>query len=279
MTDNVAGPAFAGAALVAVLLVVGLALSAWVLAPALQGPASARRHLGTHRLAVGSLVTVVLVGGLLSLPLAAAVTRGTLSAGTFAAAVVATDAPMVLFVYLRVVAPGAASWSELGLRPIPLKLLLKSVVLASVGALALTQAVGMLLQAVGIHSNQEEQFVFVQREPISGFLAVLLLGAVIAPIVEELFFRGYLYGLYRRRYSGWVAGAASSALFSVLHLNPVLMDVGQMLGLLAGIVTLSGIFCFTYERTRSLYPGMVAHSLNNAIALTLLYTRPGVPGL
>lgn len=274
MTDGAGLPPFAGAALVAVLLVSGLALSGWALAPALQGSTSARRHLGTHRLAVGSLVTVVLVGGLLSLPLAATISQGQLSAGTFAAAVVATDVPMVLFVYLRVVAPGAASWRDLGLRAIPARHLLKSVVLASIAALALTQAVGLLLQAVGIHSNQEEQFTFVQREPISGFFAVLLFGAVIAPVVEELFFRGYLYGLYRRRYSGWVAGAASSGLFSVLHVNPALMDPGQALGLLVGIVTLSAVFCFTYERTRSLYPGMVAHGLNNALALTLLYTRP-----
>lgn len=91
----------------------------------------------------------------------------------------------------------------------------------------------------------------------------LFIGAVIgAPFLEEIFFRGALFGALRRRRNFWTALLASSAFFSILH--PQLP-----LGFLP-IAALGGAFAGLYEWRQSLVPGMVAHALNNSIPFLML---------
>lgn len=96
--------------------------------------------------------------------------------------------------------------------------------------------------------------------------ALLVIAAVGAPILEEIFFRGLLYGALRRRF-GIAAGVLLSAVvFSLLH--PQLP-----LGFLP-IFVLGAVFALLYEWRQSLIPGMVMHALNNGliwIYLNLLF--------
>jgi membrane protease YdiL (CAAX protease family) len=85
-----------------------------------------------------------------------------------------------------------------------------------------------------------------------GWLLVLL--CIAAPVVEETVFRGALYGGLRTRWSLPAAALASSAVFAAVHIN---------LQTFIPIVALGACLCVVYERTRSLVPGMVAHSLFN----------------
>jgi membrane protease YdiL (CAAX protease family) len=100
------------------------------------------------------------------------------------------------------------------------------------------------------------QFIAVE----SGFdLLMLFLAAVVtAAVCEEFLFRGLILQLLRRR-SGWIpAIVGSAALFGVYHLNPVvLLPVALVGAYLAVLVWRSG----------SLYPAMLAHGLNNGLAL------------
>jgi len=82
----------------------------------------------------------------------------------------------------------------------------------------------------------------------------LLLLCIAAPVVEETVFRGAVYGAFRTRWSLPLAALASSALFAAVHVN---------LQSFVPIVALGVGLCVVYERTRSLLPGMVAHSLFN----------------
>ncbi len=86
-----------------------------------------------------------------------------------------------------------------------------------------------------------------------------LLAVVVAPIVEETFFRGALYGGLRTRMGVWGAAAFSGALFASVH--PTLPT-----GFLP-ILALGMVLAVLREKTGSLYPGMVCHGLNNAIML------------
>ena len=70
-------------------------------------------------------------------------------------------------------------------------------------------------------------------------MLLLIAAGVVAPFVEELFFRGFLFGLYRRRQPMWVAYLVSSVLFTLLHLEPNRMNVPQMAGLSVGIFMLA----------------------------------------
>ena len=83
-----------------------------------------------------------------------------------------------------------------------------------------------------------------------------------APIAEELYFRGFVFRQLpaHRQPAGGVR--ATSLLFATLHLNlPALLP----------ILVLSLIFCYAYQRTGSIVPSMVGHALNNSAAFCILY--------
>lgn len=92
---------------------------------------------------------------------------------------------------------------------------------------------------------------------------------VIAPVAEELFFRGFLYGSMRGRLGAPGAAVASSAIFGLVHFTSA-----QTLSLLPLLAILGLLFCLLYERTGSLYPGIALHALNNSVAYAGLgFTR------
>jgi membrane protease YdiL (CAAX protease family) len=260
-------------ALIGGLLLLGLVILAWVFWPVFRGPGPARRDVGTLGLAFGSLVAVLVLNGALTLPLAGAldIERG-LTLNTFLVAAMSTQVPMLLVVYARFVAPGAVSWQELGLRPMSLDRVLRVGLTTGLVGLIMTVVLQLILQQVGLRANQVEQFDFVRSAGTAGFALVLTSAAVTAPFVEELFFRGMLFGLLRRRHQPWVAYVVSGVLFAALHLVPMVMNPAQMAGLGIGIFALGTLLAWTYQRTGSLYPSMVAHAVNNATGLVLLYT-------
>jgi CAAX protease family protein len=91
----------------------------------------------------------------------------------------------------------------------------------------------------------------------------LVAAVVVAPIVEELTFRGLLYGTLRRRWRPLTAGLASALVFAVAH--------GYGVWGFASVLWSGLLWAWAYERTRSLLPGMLAHALNNlTTAITLL---------
>lgn len=91
-------------------------------------------------------------------------------------------------------------------------------------------------------------------------LAMTLLTCAIAPIVEEMLFRGVILRGFLRRYSRSHAIWGSAALFGLAHQNIYQFVVGLLLGGLCG---------WLYERARSLVPCIALHSAYNT-ALWLL---------
>jgi uncharacterized protein len=261
-----------GVIVIAVLAVLGMAVTVWVFWPAFKGPDAARQAIGTHRLAFGSVVAVIVLNALVTLPFASVlrVDQG-LTAGTFVLAALSTEIPMLLVIYVRLVMPGAVTWAELGLRPLRLDHIVRLGLGAGLAGLVVIDIVGTLLSQVGLRPNQLEQFDFVLTEGPLAFALLLVLAGIFAPCVEELFFRGFVFGLYRRRQPVWAAYLVSSVLFTLLHLEPTRMNVPQMAGLSAGILLLALMLTWLYQRTGSLYPGILAHAVNNATGLILFY--------
>lgn len=260
-------------ALVGVLGLLALAVTAWIFWSAFRGPDRARRALGTHRLALASIVFIFLLGTLIALPFAtrARIDCGGFTIDGFIIGVASTDVPMLAFIYSRLIASRAVSWRELGLAPLPLSYVLRMGFGGGLVGLIGVAVVGALLAQVGVKSNQSAEFQFVTSQGPLVFILVLLVAGVLAPCVEELFFRGFIFGFYRRRKPLWMAYVASSLLFTVLHLQPQCMTPAQMAGLAVGILQLALLLAWLYQRSGSLYPGMVAHAVNNATGLILLY--------
>ncbi|MDR3597527.1 type II CAAX endopeptidase family protein [Clostridium sp.] len=88
----------------------------------------------------------------------------------------------------------------------------------------------------------------------------ILVAVLVAPFVEELFFRGLMLHRFAAKWNINVAIILSSILFGILHFNFI------------GITMFGFIMCIVYLKTRSLIPTMIMHSLNNLLAesITLL---------
>ena len=82
---------------------------------------------------------------------------------------------------------------------------------------------------------------------------------------EELFFRGIVFAGLRARLSLWPAAVISSALWGLLHLS------GGNLGVVAVLFVFGLFLAWLYERTGTIWAGIIAHGLNNAIAVTALF--------
>ena len=97
-------------------------------------------------------------------------------------------------------------------------------------------------------------------------LTIALAGAgVVAPLAEEVFFRGFAFPPLRRRL-GLVAGiAADAALFALAHFAPTVFPPVFALGI---------FFCLLYEYTGSLWPSVILHAAVNALAVLAAYLLP-----
>jgi membrane protease YdiL (CAAX protease family) len=99
-------------------------------------------------------------------------------------------------------------------------------------------------------------------ESTIGLVAAGFMIICIAPFAEEFFFRGFFYGALRTRFSVATAAIINGAVFGLIHFE------GGIDGLLivAPLAVLGVVFCLVYEQTRSLYPVVALHSINNSIA-------------
>lgn len=88
----------------------------------------------------------------------------------------------------------------------------------------------------------------------------VLLIVIAAPIVEELCFRGLLFGGLRERLPKLAAALAAGVVFGLLHAFTGISAVPPL-------IALGFIFCLLYEKTGSIVPGILLHLLNNSVAL------------
>ena len=90
------------------------------------------------------------------------------------------------------------------------------------------------------------------------FIVVAIGAILLAPVIEEIFFRGFIFG-WLRGHLGWVAAAAvSGVLFSVGHLSLFAVLPFTVIGIL---------FAWSYQRTGSIRPGMIAHFMINVVSV------------
>lgn len=107
----------------------------------------------------------------------------------------------------------------------------------------------------------EAEFDMILKDRL-GYMVVGLL----APLVEELVFRGaVLRVLLRWRRNPWVGISVSALFFALVHMNPAQMPHAFLIGLLLG---------WMYYRTDSIVPGVVFHWVNNTVAYVLFNFYP-----
>ncbi|HZA27114.1 MAG TPA: type II CAAX endopeptidase family protein [Actinomycetota bacterium] len=100
------------------------------------------------------------------------------------------------------------------------------------------------------------------EEPNGRQVALGAVAAIVAaPVAEEVFFRGFLFGALRRRLRFPGAAAVSGAVFGAFHVIPLLIPLMIFVGV--GLA-------YIYERRGSLLASIAAHSIFNVIGYTLI---------
>ncbi|MFA5867363.1 MAG: type II CAAX endopeptidase family protein [Actinomycetota bacterium] len=96
-----------------------------------------------------------------------------------------------------------------------------------------------------------------------GFLLACLVAVFIGPIVEEIYFRGFIYPAFKRALGPWPAMILSGAVFGVFHVNPWLIFPTGLMGV---------IMAYLYEKEGSLAAPFFLHALNNLVSVVIVYT-------
>jgi len=100
--------------------------------------------------------------------------------------------------------------------------------------------------------------------PSAAVAVTLIATVVLAPIFEEIIFRGVLYGSLRARFGVATSVIVSALIFAAAH--------GYGVAGFASVFCSGALWAWSYERTRSLLPAIAAHMANNAaVGFTLLW--------
>lgn len=148
---------------------------------------------------------------------------------------------------------GAPTFVDIGLAPIGYAIYLALAAIFS-------QLMSMLFQWFNSNESQDVGFT-TSLEGFDRIIAVISL-VFIAPIAEEIIFRGWLYGKLRNRIKLPLAIIITSLLFAILHGQ---WNVG------VSVFALSLVLCGLREVTGTIWSGMILHMLSNGIAFYLLY--------
>lgn len=154
-----------------------------------------------------------------------------------------------------------AALSSLGMRSGPLG--------AAIGLAVLAWGIYLLSAAILTPLLQPEQKdIAVELGTDFGSLwsiiAAGLLIVVAAPIAEEVFFRGFMFGALRNSLSLWPAALISALIWGALHLS------GGNIGVAIQLSIFGIVLAWLYQRSGNLWSPIIAHTINNAIAFAVL---------
>ena len=147
--------------------------------------------------------------------------------------------------------------SQFGLRPARLW--------SSAGWLALTWFGFFLFSviwvaALGITQKDDLPEQLGADESTVALVAVALLVCVVAPVAEEVFFRGYFFTALRNWRGVWPAAIITGLVFGAIHAG------SAPIGDLVPLAVFGFGLCLLYWKTGSLYPCIALHAINNSIA-------------
>ncbi len=156
--------------------------------------------------------------------------------------------------------------ADFGFRAVAWRVAIGGVLAAGISYYVLT---AVYASALHLHGNEK-----LPKELGVGRSTAALVGAtifvcVVAPMAEEFFFRGFIFGALRRmrivilgqEVGTWVAAVITGILFGLAHTGSASPRYLVPLGFLGFVL------CLLRWRTRSLYPCMALHSINNSLAL------------
>ena len=161
--------------------------------------------------------------------------------------------------------------AEIGFRVDPLPRLVLTGLGLGVVVLLCNVLISSLFNSIGIRQNQAAQYPLFQGQ-YAGQALFFLGAAIIAPIGEEVLFRGYMFNAIRQTFQSRPWGLPLAYLLSALFFMAAhsLAATEGVIGLLVPTFLMGLVLAWGMQRTGSLIPGIIAHSLNNSFALAAL---------
>ena len=119
--------------------------------------------------------------------------------------------------------------------------------------------INLCSEFLGLPDLMQDTFLGMSRN-VFGIISI----NIMAPLVEELLFRGAIQGyMLRKGMKPLNAILIASAIFGIVHMNPIQIPFAFAIGL---------IFGWLYYRTGSVVPGIIGHFINNSIACLQMAT-------
>ena len=100
-----------------------------------------------------------------------------------------------------------------------------------------------------------------QKEGFDSFVPALLITVILAPVIEEVIFRGVLFTSLRQKKGLIFAIVVSGLIFSLAHIGNPIQAIGAL--------PLGIYLCFMYHRLGSIIPGILLHASWNLFVLLI----------
>jgi uncharacterized protein len=121
----------------------------------------------------------------------------------------------------------------------------------------------IVLNLLGYEPPPQPVFeVFMEEKRFNMLFFLVIFVSIVGPVIEEIFFRGFMYGAIKKRFGVITAVLLSASLFSLLHTNVV--------GFLP-IMILGVLLAYLYETTGSLVSSMAVHIIHNSVMVSLVF--------
>lgn len=201
-----------------------------------------------------------------------AVLIGTLAVGLIqdarirdAVALTAYELALVLPV-LIILASRKAGWKTLGFRAFTLDNLALGcgLLIATYMLIILHNAI---LIALGVPTQAES--IFKLLEMVNSPWGIALGGVLVAPLVEEIIFRGFFFQGLRQAFGSKKAILVSSIVFAAMHL--------QLEALIPTFI-LGCSLAYVFDRANSIWPGALLHTLVNLLGIGVVMLMNSMPG-
>jgi len=125
--------------------------------------------------------------------------------------------------------------------------------------------VALATSVPGFNADEVQDVGFSNMSHYGEFVLAFIALVILAPLVEELLFRGYLFGKLRAIGGFWPSAILTSIIFGVAHQQ---WNVG------IDVFVLSLFLCALREKSGSIWAGVGLHAFKNSVAYFLLFIGP-----
>ena len=157
--------------------------------------------------------------------------------------------------------PNKLSWQEVGLKRFSRNYWLP-IIGWSFGLIVISVVLVIVMEfLLGVGPENSKSDSLQSRITPLNFLIAFVSAAIISPIYEEIFYRGFLYRFFRGKFGIALSMFLSSFIFMIVHIPTFnTLPVNFISGML---------FAWTYEKSGSIVPAILIHGIFNGIAIIL----------